>query len=318
MAVYDINGNLLADNYIVRPEHYGAVGDGVANDTSAIQSAVNQKGVILCDTGKTYKVTSVIRFPKDVVLDLNGSTILSEYKHLFFNFKSTDTGFTGYNGNGNITIRNGTIIGGAISFAHGENILLENVHFKNSLNDHFLEIAGCKNYRIINCSFIGMENLNTSVLEYINLDHCRYNNFPWMTSGDAFYDNTPNSGVHVLNCKFGLGTGDYAYGYNAFGVHSVTGLVTQHTDITLDGCEIYAFTGCGIRLNGMNNIYVNNNRIETAGHGIWIGDQGSCDTIVIKNNFVVSSSGEKIKKTSGGYTNLTVVGNSTAGTIDNF
>lgn len=323
MSVFDIYGNLISgeaggSSVIINPEDLGCVGDGVVDDTSAFQSALNQQGLIVCGTEKIYRITDVLRIKEDTILDLNGSTLNAEYKHLLYNFTSADTNFTGYNGNGNITIRNGTIIGGAISFAHGENILLENVHFKNSLNDHFLEIAGCKNYRIINCSFIGMENLNTSVLEYINLDHCRYQNFPWMTSGDAFYDNTANDGLYVFGCKFSLGSGTYAYGYNALGVHSTTGLTGSHANITVSDCEIYNFTGCGLRLNGMSNIYVNNNRIQTAGNGIVVGDVSSCTGITIKNNYVVSSNGSKLVLTSDRYSNLTVVGNATYGTIEEF
>ena len=318
MNIYDVDGHVLTTVSFFSPEQYGAIGDGVADDTAAFQSAVNQGGLVLCEAGKTYKTTDVIRVPKDIIIDLNGSSILATYKHLFYNFKSTDTSFTGYAGNGNICLRNGTIIGGAISFAHGENILLENMMFENSLNDHFLEIAGCKNYRIVNCSFIGMGNWDTSVLEYINLDHCRYNNFPWMPQGSTFYDNTVNDGVMVQDCRFSIGTGSYAYGYNAFGVHSVTSLPSNHTDITIKNCEIYGFTGCGLRLNGMTNIYVDDNRIQTTGNGIVIGDVGSCNTIVIKNNYVISTNGSKLVKTSGRYSNLTVVGNYTEGTIEDF
>ena len=161
--IYYLNGTPLYMGYVT-PEEYGAVGDGVADDSSALQSAVNEKGLILFSSEKTYKVTSTIRLSKDTILDLNGATILSTNKHLFFNFQADDT-FTGYNGNGNITIRNGTIIGGALSFAHGKNIRLENVIFMNSLNDHFLEVAGCNDYVITGCQFIGMTDVQTSVYE---------------------------------------------------------------------------------------------------------------------------------------------------------
>lgn len=317
MAIYDIDGTPVNAGSM-SPESFGAAGDGTVDDTAAFQSAVNEKGLILCEPGKTYKITDTVRIAKDTIIDLNGSTINSTTNHLFFNFLSTDTGFTGYNGNGNICIRNGYIIGGAVSFAHGENILLENVHFRNSLNDHFLEIAGCKNYRIIDCSFIGMGNWDTSVLEYINMDHCNRTAFPWMASGSAFYDNTPNTELLVSGCKFALGSGDYAYGYNALGVHYVSGLSTHHSDITVTGCDISGFTGCGLRINGMDNVYINNNRIEVVGNGIVIGDVGACDGIVIKDNYVVSTNGQKLVKTTNRYTNLTVVGNSTQGTIEDF
>lgn len=318
MEIYDINGVNILPNDVTFLDNIGAIGDGVTDDSDAIQIALAKKGLIVGGVGKTYLVTRVLRIYEDTTLDLNGSTIVSTNNHLFFNFLDTDTSFTGYNGKGNICIKNGIIQGGAISFAHGENISLENIQFMNSLNDHFLEIAGCKSYRINRCSFVGMGNWTTSVLEYINLDHCRYNNFPWLPSGSTFYDMTANKTLNVSNCKFSVGEDDYAYGYNALGVHSTTGMTTNHEDITVNNCEIYGFTGCGIRLNGMNDIYINNNRIETVGNGIVIGDVASCDGIVVKNNYVVSSSGSKLVKTSGRYTNLTVVGNSTEGTIEDF
>lgn len=318
MSIYDVNGNSLEITGLASVENFGAVGDGVTDDSAAFQQALNQKGLILCNADKTYRITSTLRMSKDTILDLNGGTIKSEHKHLIFNFTSADTNFTAYNGNGNICIRNGIIEGGAISFAHGENILIENVHFKNSINDHFLEIAGCKNYRIVGCSFVGMADVQTSVYEYINLDHCNYTAFPWMSSGSAFYDGTPNKDLLILESKFSLGSGAYAYGYNAIGVHYVSGLTNHHDGITISNCEVYGFTGCGLRINGMDNVYVNNNRIETVGDGIVIGDVGSCDGIVIKNNFVVSSNGSKLVKTANRYTDLTVVGNSTEGIIEDF
>lgn len=200
--VYYIDGTPLSMGYST-PEDYGAKGDGATDDSFAIQSVVNNKGIILFDAGKNYKITSTIRLSKGTTLDLNGSTITSTNKHLFFNFQSSDT-FTAYNGNGDITIRNGTIIGGALSFAHGENIRLENVIFKNSLNDHFLEVAGCKNYVIENCRFIGMADVQTSVYEYINVDPVTYAAFPWLTNGSAFYDGAKNDGISIDGCYFHL------------------------------------------------------------------------------------------------------------------
>lgn len=321
MAVYDLDGNKIDEgsalSFAVTPEDYGAKGNGTNDDTSAFQQALNQKGLILCKTGKTYRITDTLYIGSDTTLDLNDSTISAEMKHLLYNFtKTEDANTLGYNGKGNLVIKNGTIIGGSISFAHGENILLDNVHFKNSLNDHFLEIAGCKNYRILNCSFIGMGDWKTSVYEYINLDRCIYGNIPWMTQGDAFYDETVNADILVDGCEFDLGESTFAYGYNAFGAHS--GGSGLHNGITISNCDIKSFTGCGLRLNGMQNVFVNNNRIQVSGNGIVIGDVQTCNTLVIKNNYVTSTNGANLVKTANRYTNLTVVGNSTAGTEEEF
>lgn len=285
--LYDYRGNYILNTYIT-PEEYGAVGDGATDDSIAIQNAVNNKGLVLFSSGKNYKVTSTIRLGKDTVLDLNGSTITSTNKHLFFNFLSTDT-FTGYAGNGNIAIKNGTIIGGAISFGHGENIILENVIFKDSLNDHFLEIAGCKNYFIRNCKFIGMADAQTSVYEYINVDPCIRTAFPWLPNGSAFYDGAKNDGIFIDNCYFSLGTGDYEYGFNAFGVHGVAGQSVKHKNITLTNNRILGFTGCGFRINDMENVFIANNDMRVAGDGIRVGDVGQSTDVLIKGNVIFTS-----------------------------
>lgn len=314
-GIFDINGLEIIKEFHT-PEMYGAKGNGIDDDTSAIQSALNNRGLILFSPGKTYKTTKVLRVYASTVIDLNGSTIICTWKHMFFNFLG-NSAFTGYNGNGNITIRNGILIGGATSFAHAENVLLENVSFKDLMNDHFLEICACKNYRIYHCSFVGMRNLNTSVMEYINIDPCARSPFPWLDdASSAFYDGTANDGISIEGCKFSLGTGDYAYGFNAIGVHASDG--SAHKNVSITRNEISGYTGCGIRLNNMQGVLVDGNAISTVGDGIRIGDVKACSDLIIKNNYVYSSNGTRLVKTSGRYTNLTVANNVTQGDAQDF
>ncbi len=284
---YDYQGKCIFEPYIT-PEEYGAVGNGVDDDSNAIQNAVDNKGLVLFSPGKNYKVVSTIRLKKDTVLDLNGATITSANKHLFFNFLSSDT-FTAHNGNGNIAIKNGTIIGGAISFGHGDGITIENVTFKDSINDHFLEIAGCKNYAVRNCKFIGMADVQTSVYEYINVDPVTHAAFPWLADGSAFYDGAKNDCIFIDSCYFSLGTGNYEYGFNAFGVHGVAGQSVKHKNIRLTNNKVLGFTGCGFRINDMENVFIANNDIRVAGDGIRVGDVGQSTDVIIKGNVIIAS-----------------------------
>ena len=50
--LYDYNGVKKINTVIVSPEMFGAVGDGVTDDTSAIQNAVNNGGLVVFASGK--------------------------------------------------------------------------------------------------------------------------------------------------------------------------------------------------------------------------------------------------------------------------
>ncbi len=311
--VFNISGDPLYLNYTT-PEAYGAAGDGGTDDTISIQKAVDNAGLILFKSGKNYRVTSTIRLVKNTILDLNGATITCTDNHLFFNFRSTDT-FTGYNGNGNITIRNGTIVGGGVSFGHGENIQLENVSFLNCLNDHWLEIAGCRNYTIESCRFLGTKSWTRDVVEFINFDPCTRPAFPWLPDGSVFFDGTKNDGVTVNNTLFSVGQGDYSYSYVAFGVHGIDTASTSHESIVFTNNTVKGFGTCGLHLNNMNDVYIAGNRIDTLGDGIRVGDIADVNDLIIIDNYINSMNGSSIVLTPGAYTALTVAGNITKGTV---
>lgn len=318
--VYDYSGTGLNISSFATPEMYGAKGNGTTDDTAAIQRAVQDK-LVCFGAGKTYKVTSPIVVEAGAFLELNGATLLCTDKHIFYNFAEGDS-YGGYDGNGNITIQNGTIIGGCVSFIHGEGIRIVNIRFRNTLNDHFIEICGCKDYIIERCSFIGMRNLSGAALEYINIDtNASYPAFPHnksQQSDPVFYDMTTNREVTVRDSYFTTGEGEYAYGFDAIGVHSRNIAGTYADVVTLTGNTIIGFTGCGLRINAMRKAYIAGNNIMANGDGIRVGDVADCNDVAIVNNYVESENGQKLVVTDGQCPNLTVAGNVAKGERQEF
>lgn len=309
----------IVDVPFITPEIYGAVGDGVNDDTAAFMRCFENPGVIIMlRAGKTYLIQNTLRLKANTYIFGNNATILCTVKHLFFNFEYTDT-YTVYSGNGNILIRDLNIIGGSISFIHAKNVLIDNCHFNNCLNDHIFEICACSHYTITNCTLRGMVSNGS---DYINIDPCFYTNFPWIESTSPTFDGTPNEYITVKYCTFEPGDDVYNTAYNAFGVHSSgTGTPANHSHIIFDNNIIKNFSTYGIRINCMDYAEITNNYIEKAGsyHIELGGFSTKIINPIITNNILVNSSATSayfIIFRSGGFENLVLENNNAIGPIN--
>ncbi|AXH75253.1 MAG: pectate lyase superfamily protein [Caudoviricetes sp.] len=85
---------------------YGAIGDGISDDTNSILAAIssaNPGGFIVFDYGKNYRITGQIPIDKPIEIDLNSST-------LSFEFGSSLSNGCGFQvQSSNVKIENGTI-----------------------------------------------------------------------------------------------------------------------------------------------------------------------------------------------------------------
>jgi hypothetical protein len=74
---------------VVSVKDFGAVGDGVADDTAAIQAALNSNArTIHLIGGQTYKVTSSITIPANKIVVGNGATITTASHFTVFTFSN--------------------------------------------------------------------------------------------------------------------------------------------------------------------------------------------------------------------------------------
>lgn len=297
---------LKAINGYATPEMYGAAGDGTTDDTEAVQNALNQGGLIIFGNKKLYSV-GCIRVKAFTEIDLNGAVIICTELPSIFNFEDTDA-FTGYNGNGNIIIKNGEIRGGTVSFIHGENILFENVVFKNTLGNHSLEICACKNLTVNNCVFSGMSHTG-GTREYINFDQCDSTAFPWLPSGNAGYDGTVNKNIKILNNFFDKGETGYTDCQWAMGCHYVADTTKLHEDVVISGNTIEGYMSNCIRLQAFKNSVVEGNTLTSAGRPFYVG-YGNNNRIV--NNYALVSANSAFAGFTAPEESIYIDGNSIA------
>jgi len=283
------NGGLMAmiAPYLpfVTPEMFGAVGDGVTDDTEAFSRCIANGKYIICKENANYHITSTISILKPVTIDFNHASITCTTRHLFWNFESAEI-VTGYNGHGNISLVNGIVYGGGCSFAHAENIVINNMQFYNCINDHIIELCASKNVTITNSIFKGMRTDIRTAKEYINIDPCVQANFPWFDNIDS-YDLTSCENIVVENCFFTIGDELlYSFGEFAFGCHSngIEG-APNHKYIKFTNNTVIHMTNYCLRLNCFDYCIIKDNTfIYDSSYAIQFGSWVVMDKLTITNN----------------------------------
>ena len=232
------NSILKEVSEVVTPEMFGASGDGLTDDTEAVQKCLakyeDKKSV--CSLTKTYMCSNRVRVYPNTYVYLSGTLVAnSSDKHgisiQLFEYDGDNSNYK----NSNITITGGGIIdakgydeteryNSMLRMGHGENIVIENISFKNAVRYHAMEITSCKNVIINNCDFEGfyahnvckkVDVKNHKVIgphEFIQIEELDSGGSGGMTP----YDNTIPEDITVSNCTFSKGNGEF---YKAIGDH---------------------------------------------------------------------------------------------------
>lgn len=271
----------LSDRFadVINVKDFGAKGDGVTDDTAAIQAVfVYAKGrgpVKVVFPAGTYHIgTAGISICGDVTVDARAAhfTRGQQVRGFFTNALYITESVGGYEGNSNIEWHGGTFHGAGsatsdhfqfFSFGHARNIFVEGCAFYDRCGGaHGIEVASVDTITIENCNFLGYSRKSATsevaFAEAIQLEHSTPNGF-WMGKPDY----TPTKNVIIRGCRFapnplsGLGADNVAIGGHG-AIQTVSGEASVSnvliSDCTFEGMlytalrnycfETYTVTGC--------------------------------------------------------------------------
>lgn len=267
---------------------FGAVGDGVVDDTICIQSALNSGAqTIICKSLDKYSI-STLSIPNGVTFDLNGATITA---------RSTISMITTGN---NCVVKNGTI-----DCANTQGV--QSVNADGSPNGIYM--LGKSKLTVLNVTFIRFRvgllattTFNGVYCTGLYVSGCTFN-------GYVYPSTTPNS------MQVGLMVGSTVSANNTvigtFSSNWTEALLTYGIKIT--GNKFYGGQ-YGMALHRCSDVLVSANFIEEASRGISI--QAQSRDLFIKNNKLANCHTSGIHMSSG-VRNCSVEGNTITGTMAN-
>lgn len=281
----------------VNVETFGAVGDGITDDTAAIQAALDLArdsggGLVQFTPGKTYAVSTFLVVYDYTTIYAYGATIKAiGNSGLLRNFLSSET-FSEYDGHSHIQVLGGVWDGNAfngtdgsvtamtnvIGFVHCADITVRDATIKNVSSSHGVEFNSTDGGRVLNCNFFGYEDntgdASRQFSEAVQIDISKSG-----SSSIGAFDDTPSRNILVDGCTFSDSERCGFFG-RAVGSHTlVTG--KAYYGIQVVNCRIDGTLQEGIRGYGWRRAVVANNVLNSTGYsGIWMGTSNPSTTDV--------------------------------------
>ena len=303
------------DNIAINVKSFGAKGDGITDDTKAIQDSIDYiesfgGGTLLLPKG-VYKTSYTILFGSNIKILGYGAT-------LFYETTIADTSCIASRSYDGINICENSIIegitintslekGNGIGIPKANNIIIRDVK-TTQLYYHLVDMPGATNIFIYNCY---AKNCVNAVFQpdCLSKEGGLYIETKEHNKISAIIDGSGVNNINIINCT----VKDCGYGVqlhrnigknvNIFncnfenGIYGVLGDQNINYDnITIKDCYFNNFSSGAIHLKGVhNNVIIENNTVENS-EGIGIAIDGAYSNItenlpighIIKNNKLIS------------------------------
>lgn len=270
-------------------EDFGAIGDGVTDDSAAIQNAVDS-GKPLFVTRKTFKITSTINVVNDLFITGagNGSVVKIEGNKNTFSVKGTNNTFQNFTiiGNNTGASQDGIKISGYYNYTGDrQNNIIKSMRISN------LGGVGINSYKFYSSDFnmrwegsltvsdCIISDCNYGISNNARAEYNIYSNNKIQNCNIGFYTNSGNTsfmGGVITGCS---NTGVYIDSGDNDAHSQVVGTMINHNTINVlaKQTRTYTFVGC--------TMYVGD--IKTSGTGITLFKD--CDFSMSGNTLLTNS-----------------------------
>ena len=319
---------------------FGALGDGETDDSAALQDAFNAcndagGGVVFFPTG-TYMIGNalgtnqyvefysnthvlgelgtVLKFHSSVADIISSSGTDTQVQPISLLRNHTEATQGGYTATKNVVIENITFDCNSdfakksttVGLGHARNVIIRNCHWVNGKSSdlnhhHYLELNGCKDIKVIDCTFKGSLVPGTDgTSEMVNIDRATSGSYGYQTYYK--YDDTACDNIEITRCKFETyAKADFPSGYypsSAIGTH---GTATNANAVKIHDCHfegdwyasgqnrnwVIRFYGNQTNCMVYNNIFIALTSASTS-KPIGVCMQGSTSSNFIYNNTFIN------------------------------